>query len=137
MANAFYPKFKEQMLQAGVNLSSGDVKLALLTSAYTYSSAHEFVSDLTNILTDGRSPALSSKTFTDGVFDAADVTLPSVTGSQTAAAIVFYIDSGSDATSRLICFLDTNVTGFPFSTNGNDVTVTFDSGANRIFAFAG
>lgn len=137
MANAFYSAFKEQMLQAGVNLASSNVKAILVTSAYTFSASDVFISDLTGILTDGRSPNLASKTFTAGVFDAANTTLPTVTGSQTADAIVLSIDTGTDATSRLICYFDTNVTGLPFSTNGGDITITWDDGANKIFNFSG
>lgn len=141
MANAVYPKFKERML--GVMLTGAaapgvfNVKAYLLTSAYTYSAAHEFASDLTGILTDGRSPAFANKSTTNGVFDADDVTLPTVTGSQTAASFVIVIDSGTDSTSRLVAYLDTGVTGLPFLTNGGDITITWDNGASRIMEFQG
>jgi len=137
MANAFFPAFKEQMLQGGVNLSAGTVKALLVTSAYTFDTADVFVSDLIGILTNGRSPALTTKTLTNGIFDADNTTLPAVTGGQTAAAIIIYLDTGSDATSRLVCFLDTGVTGLPFSTTGGDIAITWDDGANKIFGFTG
>lgn len=33
MANAIYPKAKEQLLQGGINMSSGTVKVALIDTA--------------------------------------------------------------------------------------------------------
>jgi len=137
MANAAYNPFKQQLLSGGIDLTANTVKALLVTSTYVFSASHEFVSDLAGILTNGRSPALASKTVTNGVFDADNTTLPSVNSGQTAAAIVVYVDTGSDATSRLLAFFDTNVTGLPFSTTGGDITITWDDGANKIFALNG
>lgn len=130
MANAIYPKFKEQALQGGVNLSSGTVKVALVdTGTYTYSAAHEFFSSISGVI--GTPQTLASKTFTNGVFDAADVAFTAVTGN-TAEALVFYIDTGTPATSRLIAYQDTGVTGLPVTPNGGNINLAFD--ATGIFA---
>lgn len=132
MANAIYPKAKEQMLQGGINLSSGTVKVALIdTGTYTYSAAHEFFSSVSGVV--GTPQTLNTKTFTNGVFDAADVTFPAVTGA-TAEALIVYIDTGVAGTSRLILFQDTGVTGLPVTPNGGDINLVFDNGANKIFA---
>ncbi|MFN5819418.1 MAG: hypothetical protein ACK44Y_03190, partial [Novosphingobium sp.] len=75
MANAIYPKYKEAVLQsaANSNMSSGTVKAALVdTGTYTYSSAHEFYSSVSGVI--GTPQTLGTKTFTNGVFDAADIT---------------------------------------------------------------
>lgn len=133
MANAIYPKAKEQMLQGGLNLSAGTVRVALVDlGTYTYDAAHEFYSSVEAAVV-GTPQTLASKTFVDGVFDAADVTFTAVTGA-TVEALVAFIDTGSAATSRLVFFQDTGVTGLPVTPNGGDITVVFDSGANRIFA---
>lgn len=130
MANALYPKAKEQMLQGGINMSSGTVKIALVdTGTYTYSAAHQFFSSLTGVI--GTPQTLGTKTFTNGVFDAADVTFSAVTGNN-AEALVVYIDTGTAGTSPLIMFQDTGVTGLPVLPNGGDITVTFN--ASGIFA---
>lgn len=132
MANAIYPKAKEQFLQAGINMSSATIKVALIdTGSYTYSAAHEFFSSVTGVI--GTPQTLGSKTFTNGVFDAADVTFPAVTGN-TAEALLIYVDTGTAGTSRLILFQDTGVTGLPVTPNGGDINLVFDSGANKIFA---
>jgi hypothetical protein len=50
MANALYPKWKEQLLQftTNNNMSSGTVKAALVdTGVYTYSSTDQFWSSVT------------------------------------------------------------------------------------------
>jgi len=50
MANALYPKWKEQLLQftTNNNLSAGTVRVALVdTGAYTYNAADQFYSSVT------------------------------------------------------------------------------------------
>ncbi len=131
MANALYPKWKEAIVQATSNSSlGGTVKVALVdTGTYTYSAAHEFQSSLSGVV--GTAQTLGTKTFTNGVFDAADVTFTAVSGSS-AEALVIYIDTGSSATSRLVAYIDTGVTGLPVTPNGGDIGITWN--ASGIFA---
>lgn len=125
MANAIYPKAKEQMLQGGINLSTGTVKIALVdTGTYTYSAAHEFYSSVTGVV--GTPATLSTKTFTNGTFDAANATLTGVSGA-TFEALIIYIDTGSAATSRLIAYLDTGWTGLPGTPNTGDINILFNA----------
>lgn len=132
MANAIYPKYKEAVLQsaANSNMSSGTVKVALIdTGTYTYSAAHEFYSSVTGVV--GTPVTLASKTFTNGVFDAADASFTAVSGA-TAEALLIFIDTGTAGTSRLIAFIDTGVTGLPVTPNSGDINVTWN--ASGIFA---
>lgn len=127
MANAIYPKFKEALwLQsANSNANSGTLRVALVdTATYTYNAAHEFLSSLTGTV--GTAQTLGSKTFTNGVLDAGDATFPTVTGA-TVEALVFYIDTGTAGTSRLVAFIDTGVTGLPVTPNGGDIVVTWNA----------
>ena len=132
MANALYPKWKEQLLQftANNNLSAGTVKVALVTAGYTYSAANQFYSSVSASVV-GTPQTIGSKTFTNGVFDGADVIFTAVTGSQ-VVSLVIYIDTGSAATSPLVAFLDTGVTNLPVTPNGGDITITWN--ASGIFA---
>lgn len=133
MANALYPKWKEQLLQftANNNLSAGTVKVALIdTGTYTYNSANQFWSSASSASV-GTPQTIGSKTFTDGVFDGADVTFTAVTGSSVEALII-YIDTGTAATSPLVAYIDTSVTGLPVTPNGGDITITWN--ASGIFA---
>ncbi len=132
MANALYPKWKEQLLQftANNNLSAGTVKVALVTAGYTYSAANQFYSSVSASVV-GTPQTIGSKTFTNGVFDGDNVTFTAVTGSQ-VVSLVLYIDTGSAATSPLVAFLDTGVTNLPVTPNGGDITITWN--ASGIFA---
>lgn len=134
MANAIYPKYKEAILQSSSNsnMSSGTVKVALVdTNDYTYSAAHDMYDDVSSAVV-GTPVEIGTKTFTDGVFDGADVTLTSVSGDQ-SEALVIYIDTGTPSTSRLVAYIDTGVTGLPVTPNGGDITITWDNGSNKIF----
>lgn len=126
MANSLYPKWKEASLSGAPNSTlNGTVKAALVdTGTYAYSAAHEFLPSLTGIV--GTPQTLMSKTYANGILDAADVTFPLVTGP-TAEAIVIYIDTGVAATSRLVAFLDTGFTNLPITPNGSDILVTWNA----------
>lgn len=132
MANALYPKWKEQLLQftANNNLSAGTVKVALVTAGYTYSSTNQFYSSVSASVV-GTPQTIGSKTFTSGVFDGADVTFTAVSGAQ-VVALVIYIDTGSAATSPLVAFIDTGVTNLPVTPNGGDINITWS--ASGIFS---
>lgn len=133
MANALYPKWKEQLLQftANNNLSAGTVKVALIdTGVYTYSSAHQFWTSA-SAASVGTPQTIGSKTFTDGVFDGANVTFTAVTGNSVEALII-WIDTGTAGTSPLVAYIDTSVTGLPVTPNGGDITITWN--ASGIFA---
>lgn len=132
MANAIYPLYKQALLDGDTNIDihDGTVKAALVdTGTYTYSAAHQFLSNLTGVV--GTAQALTTKTVTNGTFDADNVTYTAVTGNS-VEAIVLYIDTGSSATSRLVAYLDTGFTGLPVTPNGGDITVTWN--ASGIFA---
>jgi hypothetical protein len=131
MANALYPKAKEKFLDALIDMPSDTIKIALIdTGVYTYSSTDEFFSAASSAVV-GTAVTLASKTITNGVFDAADVTFTSVTGASVEALII-YKDTGSAATSPLIMYLDVAASGLPVTPNGNNIDVQFN--ASGIFA---
>ena len=132
MANALFPLWKQALLQftTNNNLSSGTVKVALVTAGYTYSSSHQYYSSVSASVV-GTPQTLTNKTYTNGVFDADDVTYTSVTGSQ-VTQLVIYIDTGSSATSPLVAFIDTSVTNLPVTPNGGNIAITWN--ASGIFA---
>jgi hypothetical protein len=133
MANALFPKWKEQLLQftANNNLSAGTVKVALVdTGVYTYNSADQFYTSVSSAVV-GTPQTIGSKTFTNGVFDGADATFTAVTGAS-IEALVLYVDTGTAATSPLVAYIDTSVTGLPVTPNGGDISITWN--ASGIFA---
>jgi hypothetical protein len=132
MANALYPKAKEAFLNGAINMAANTITLALVdTGVYTYSTAHQFRSDVSNSAVISTA-TLSNKTITSGVFDADDATFTSVSGANCEALIIF-ADTGVQGTSRLVAYID-SATGLPILPNGGDITVAFSSGANKIFS---
>ena len=135
MANKIYPLWKEAVMQGASNSSlAGNVKALLIDTAdYTYSDSHQFHSDVAGAAIVATSPNLSGKTYTNGVFDSSDYTFSAVTGDQ-SEALIYFIDTGVSATSRLVFYDDTNISGAPVTPNGGDINVALDNGSNKIFA---
>ncbi|TXH44127.1 MAG: hypothetical protein E6Q97_33240 [Desulfurellales bacterium] len=134
MASVVYKSAKQKFLSGTLDLTSLTLKAVLIDTAdYTFSAAHDFLDDVPSGARVGTPQTLASKTVTDGVFDAADIAFPSVTGDQ-CEAIIIYEDSGSEATSDLICYIDTAASGLPVTPNGGNINVAWDNGANKIFA---
>jgi hypothetical protein len=132
MSNAFFDPGREGILDRTIDMT-GDIRCMLVKSAYTFSAAHKFLSDITSGNDNGRSAALGSKTYTSGVFDAADTSLTAIAAAASNAIVVFQ-HTGSDATARVICYDDTPVSGLPFTPAAAQViNVLWDNGANKIF----
>lgn len=133
MSNVMYDKARQQFLVGGIDWSSDTIKAVLIDSAdYTINAAtHEFLSDIPSAARVAVSGPLTGKTSTAGVADADDVSFPSVLGDQ-AEAIVLFVDTGVEATSRLLVYIDGG-TGFPVTPNGGNINVTWSNGSNRIF----
>lgn len=130
MSSALYPKFKETLLSGGINFTSDTIKVVLVDGAdYTYSASHQFLSDVPSGGRVATSAALSSKTVTNGTFDAADTTFTAASGDP-SEALVIYKDTGSAATSNLIAFIDTvaGPASLSVTPNGGDVGVSWAAG---------
>lgn len=133
MANALYDKGREGFLAGDIDWDGHTIKVTLSDAAdYVKNlSTDDFYNDVTVAGRVATSAALGSKTVTAGVADAADVTFSTVTGD-TSEELVIWRDTTVEATSNLIANIDT-ATGLPITPNGGDITVTWDSGANKIF----
>ena len=131
MANLLYGKGREKFLSGSISWSTDDIRVVLVdTTTYTLAiDTHEFHSDLSGIV--ATSGNLTGKTVTLGVADANNVTFGTVTGAS-VEAIVIWQDTGTPSSSPLIAYIDT-ATNLPITPNGGDITVAWDSGANRIF----
>ncbi len=133
MANALYDKGRQRFLEGQFNWNTDVIKAVLVdTGTYTPNlSAHEFLADIGAGSRIAASAAFSGKTTLGGAADANDVTFSSVSGAS-IEAIVLYKDTGTEATSPLIAYIDT-ATGLPITPNGGDIIVTWDNGPNKIF----
>jgi hypothetical protein len=131
--NTIYPLAREKFLTGALDWSSDDIKVVLLDNTYTYSAAHEFLTDLTGVV--ATSGNLTGKTTTGGVADADDLTFPALVAGDTIVSVVIYRDTGLAATSDLIIFMGTSASGVAISriTDGNDVVLRWSNAATRIF----
>ncbi len=129
MASQLFPKGAGHILGAttGVDMTANNIKFLFYNGAIT--TTWEFVSDLSGAGIIARSGNLASKTTTNGVFDAADVTVTAVSGAA-FTHVILYADSGSDATSRLIAVFDVA----SFTPSGGDINVVWN--ASGLFSIA-
>lgn len=130
MSSVLFDSGREGVLDRTIDMT-GDVRAMLVLSSYAFSAAHKFLADL-GAVDNGRTAALASKTYTAGVFDAADTSL-TATAATASKALVIFQHTGSDATARVIAYIDT-ATGLPFTPAASqNVPITWDNTANRIF----
>ena len=137
MANTLYDYCRQRFLEAQINWMTDTVKVILVsTSAYTPQTAvHQYLADIPVSARIAGPVTLTAKATTGGAADAADCTFTSVLGA-TINAIVIYKDTGTEATSPLIAYIDT-ATGLPISPNGGDIIVTWDEingGVNNLIS---
>ena len=127
MANVIYPKYKEALINGGANTGlNGTVKVTLVDLAdYTYNAAHDFIDDVPAAARVATA-TLANKTYTNGLFDADDAVFSSVTGDQSEALII-WIDTTVESTSRVVAFMDTGVTGLPVTPNGGNINVGWNA----------
>jgi hypothetical protein len=132
MANVMYDPGRDAFLNGDIDYTNDTIRVYLVDTAdYTFSAAHQYLS---SVAAGGRVAyaALAGKTTAAGVADATDTVLSSVSGD-VSEALVLCSWSGVDTSSPLIGYIDTASAGLPVTPNGGDITITWDSGANKIF----
>jgi len=126
MSNVMYPKAKQGFLGGDISLDTDNIKAVLVdTASYTYSGTHEFLSSIPVGERVATSTDLTSKTIINGTFNSDDILYTSVTGD-TSEALVLYQDSGSEATSKLLLYVDT-ATGLPVTPDGTNISVAVNA----------
>ena len=140
MANALFDPGREGFLAGEIDWDTAVIKIALVRG-YTFSAAHKFVSDVTGAsgVLHVTSSALTSKTVASGVANAGNVTFSAVASNASNHSVLVFqssaVTGGADVAAtaqRLIAWIDTG-TNFPIVPNGGDVTISWDTGANKIF----
>lgn len=133
MANTMYGKAKQRFANGAINWTSDTFRVYLIdTDDYTPNfSTDEYLGDIASAAKVAYT-TLENTTNTLGVCDADDCVFSSVTGDE-CEALVIAKWTGNQATSPLILYLD-SVTGLPITPTGTDIAVTWDNGANKIFA---
>ena len=144
MANQLFAKARQKFLAPGtLGTTSGDaidwaddnIKVALMDHGGAEGAPNP-ASDEFWSSRDGSAGSVSgnlaSKTTTDGVADAADVTFSAVPVG-TYESIVIFKDTATATSSPMIVYIDTTSPALPITGNGGDVTIAWDNGANKIF----
>lgn len=134
MANGIYEKGREAFLLADIDWAVDTIQAILVdTALYTVDLAnHDFLNDVPVGARVGSAVTLTSKTATNGVADAADISFTGLSSAPTIEALVIYKSTGTESTSALIAYIDT-ATGLPVAAGATQVDVTWDNGTNRIF----
>ena len=132
MANALYTFGREGFLDGSIDWDTNTISMIFTDhGADTPVVATDDNFDDISAGNIGTKTNLAGKTVTGGVADANDTTMTTVSGNQFESVNIFK-DTGTDSTSRLIAYIDT-ATGLACTPNGGDITVAWDSGANKIF----
>ena len=132
MANALYPKWKQSLMNAdaSVDLAQSSASLAPFcalvntASGYTYSSSHQYYSDLSHIV--GTDQQCTTPAVTNGTFSCDNLTFASVTGSEVDALVIYRKNAGANTTWRLAMYMDTGATGLPVTPNGGNIVITWN-----------
>ena len=136
MSNYIYDKAKEKFLNGdlswGVGTAGDTFKAILLTSDYTPSKSHEFLSSIPVASRIGISSALAGKNITNGVASANPAEFTGlITGKSIRYIAIFKQNAGeTDAQSPLIAFIDTATgitTGLPVTQSTATIEWALDS----------
>lgn len=139
MTNSLFSPGREGFLAAEIDWDDGVIKASLLRG-YVFDPADRFVTEVTGaggVLVS--TVTLTGKAITNGVADANDLLFGSVPAGPVVTSLLLYQASGPAGGAdlpagqqRLVGWVDT-ATGLPVTPNGNDVSVVWDQGPNRIF----
>lgn len=135
MANTFYAKGAQGILNDTIQLSTDDIVVLLVDTAdYTANfTTDEFIADIPGAAIVATGPALASKTFTNGAFDAAEPYAFGAVSGDVSEALVIAQDTGNTATSRLILYIDTTGNAsLPITPDGGDINI--DTWGTYIFS---
>lgn len=132
MANAMYDFGRQEFAAGNLDWDAHNFKAALIDEAddTINLATDDFWDDRAGAAIVADSANLASKTNVAGVLDADDVTWSAVSGDP-CESIDIRRDTGSAATSPLICNIDT-ATGLPVAPGGGDIIARWDAGANKI-----
>lgn len=113
-------------MNGGVDLDTDAIKACLVTSGYAFNIADDFFNDVGAGTRVGTPQALAGKAIINNgnnrALDANDTTWTALSGSA-ANAVIIYKDTGVEATSQLLAYLD----GFTVTPNGDDVTLRWNA----------
>ena len=129
MSAALYATGRNAFATAGINWTSDTIQVAFVGAGYIANMATDQYYSTVSSYVIGSPITLTSCAAAAGVCSAANVTSPNLATGSTITQIVIFKSTGTPGTSQLIARED--VTSTP--TNGGTVSITWDTGANKIF----
>lgn len=131
MSNQFYNFGRESFAKGDIAWPDDTIKAILVDVAdYTVNlAADQYLEDVpggARVAT----ATLANCTCADGILDADNLVLESVSGDESETLVV-YQHTGNEATSILIAYID-SADGFPITPDGNNIVINWDSGDDRI-----
>lgn len=138
MSNSWTPLGLEDFATAQINFLTANIKALLVTSAYTPSPTDHFVAAIAAVsgAIVARSGNISGKSVTGGVLNCSNFTIPLVANGHVIKYVVFYKDTGSDATSPFFIVDDTG-NNLPTTTDGADLQFQVSVAPNKLGALGG
>lgn len=132
MANKLFDKTLQLLGTGGLDLSSGTFKLTLVDHGVHTPDTSDTGDDYIDDIPAGarkQTVTLSGVTFVNRVFDASDVNpLTDPGGGTTVESFVIWKDTGTESTSPLIYFIDTDSGGLlPYTLDGNDDQISWNA----------
>lgn len=130
MSNAWYDKALTRVGSGLLDLNalSNPKIIAIESGLYSFSQSHEYLSD---VIASSRiaTTAMASVVFgtVEGWLDAADVVFTSPTAAKEAVSLIIFEDTGVEATSPLLIFVD----------DANILPITTESGKDLEIAWQG
>lgn len=129
MASALYPTALASFVNQNpsIDVDTDTIKVAAVSDVdYTYSAAHQYKSSVTSY-TGSTDATVTITSTTGGVVDGSDLSPAFSALAQNSTdvinALVVYKDTGSAATSPLICYIDLASSTTP---NGGDINITWN-----------
>src|SRR5574341_2059820 len=132
MANREYPTGMKQFADGAIDWLNDTIRVAVVSSTYVFSTAHDFYDDVSGVLAVG---TLTGKTDTDGILDADDLTIAGITG--TPDAVILHKWTGVSSTSPLLLYFDDGP-GIGVALAGEDFKIIWENNVNiKIFPLGG
>lgn len=123
MSNTVYPEAKESLLSGDIDLLVSTISIQMYDDDAIYDAADVFVSDVTGTQV-GPAVDITGKAVTNGQFTGSVGTF-TPPGGATVIALIVHVNTGSDATSRVLAWLDTKADTTPISipTTGGSIVL--------------
>lgn len=133
IGNRLYPSGREAFANGDIDWEADTLGVVACDDGYTYSDAHNFLDDVAggSRIVDFTPTGADA---TDGVLDLADHVEPVVAAGDTVTRVIVYRDSGVEATSALLVYIDTagDTTPLSVATTGGSLAFVWPNDPNKI-----